>query len=515
MSQVHDTPSCRLVGARRSARLLLSLAFAFASLPLCRLARAQGSPTPVLPPPASPARADAAPVAEVSPLALEGGAPSGALTAEIVGRRAAETSYVAKAAQESVRSAAARVDQAWVAFLPRLSTRFSYSRLSEFTPRTFGEGSLVGTPQPAGTPNPTPTQAVGLAFPIVPDNWTLEAQLVVPISDYFLRISQGYSAATKSHEAARHDLVAARSRSATEGKLAYYAWLRARGAAVVAKQSLEAVKTHLRDAKTQVAAGNASRADALRAETAVAGAELALERAANLAELTQKQVAIAMHAKEGEALAPGESGDAEVAPFVGSLAQLVAEAKASRYEIRSIDANAEAARKQAGALAGGAYPSLAGFGTANYSNPNPRRIPLTNEWFGTWALGVQLTWTPNDTYGALASSRDLEARVSGIEAQRGAIRDGIELEVTQAFQSVREADFAGDSSRRQLASAEEAYRTARELFTNGRATSTMLTDAETDLTRARLERLNARIDARVARVRLEHALGRDARGDDR
>ncbi|HQY64977.1 MAG TPA: hypothetical protein PK141_26475, partial [Polyangiaceae bacterium] len=183
MSQVHDTPSCRLVGARRSARLLLSLAFAFASLPLCRLARAQGSPTPVLPPPASPARADAAPVAEVSPLALEGGAPSGALTAEIVGRRAAETSYVAKAAQESVRSAAARVDQAWVAFLPRLSTRFSYSRLSEFTPRTFGEGSLVGTPQPAGTPNPTPTQAVGLAFPIVPDNWTLEAQLVVPISD--------------------------------------------------------------------------------------------------------------------------------------------------------------------------------------------------------------------------------------------------------------------------------------------------------------------------------------------
>jgi outer membrane protein len=50
---------------------------------------------------------------------------------------------------------------------------------------------------------------------------------------------------------------------------------------------------------------------------------------------------------------------------------------------------------------------------------------------------------------------------------------------------------------------------------NGRATSTMLTDAEADLTRARLEQLNARIEARAARVRLEHALGRDARGYDR
>ena len=58
-------------------------------------------------------------------------------------------------------------------------------------------------------------------------------------------------------------------------------------------------------------------------------------------------------------------------------------------------------------------------------------------------------------------------------------------------------------------SATEAYRVARELFNNGRATATTLTDSETDLTRARLDALNASVDARTARVRLEHALGRD------
>ena len=96
-------------------------------------------------------------------------------------------------------------------------------------------------------------------------------------------------------------------------------------------------------------------------------------------------------------------------------------------------------------------------------------------------------------------------------ANKNNTRDAVEIEVQQDWQDVREADFAIDSSTRQLASAEEAYRVQRELFNNGRGTSATLTDAETDLTRARLTLLNAKADARIARIRLDHALGRDVR----
>ena len=98
-----------------------------------------------------------------------------------------------------------------------------------------------------------------------------------------------------------------------------------------------------------------------------------------------------------------------------------------------------------------------------------------------------------------------------MEANKNNVRDGIEVEVTQSWQSVHQADFAIESSTRELTSAQEAYRVARELFNNGRGTSTTLTDAETDLTRARLDLLNAKADARIARIRLEHTLGRDAK----
>ena len=57
-------------------------------------------------------------------------------------------------------------------------------------------------------------------------------------------------------------------------------------------------------------------------------------------------------------------------------------------------------------------------------------------------------------------------------------------------------------------SAEIAAR--RYLFRNGKATLVEVNDAETELTRAQLEVINAHIDARIARVRLDHAVGRDA-----
>jgi outer membrane protein TolC len=159
----------------------------------------------------------------------------------------------------------------------------------------------------------------------------------------------------------------------------------------------------------------------------------------------------------------------------------------------------------------GKYPVLSAFGDGIEGNPNSRRFPATQDWFGTWDVGAQLTWSPNDLLVANANVVDFETRAAAIEAQRGVTRDGIDVEVLQNYQGVREADFAIDSSKREVASATEAYRVARELFNNGRGTSTTLTDAESDLTRSRLDLLNAYADARIARVRLDHSLGRDTR----
>lgn len=437
----------------------------------------------------------------------------GGITADKVGERAAATSYAAKAADEGVRAAAARVDAAWAAFLPRITLSGRYTRLSEFTPPSFfGPGSLVGTSAPANTPNPTPTFALP-SFSITPifNNWNFQASLLVPISDYFLRINQAYSATTASRDAARHDAASVRAKSSSDGKIAYYTWLRARGGLVVATQALGDQKTHLGDAKNLFTVGRVSKADVLRAETAVAAAELAVERAKNFVDITERQIRVAIHAGDEEPVVAGEGLDGVVAPFQGNLGQLTQEAMTGRAEIKSIDANAQALKKNAEATRNGAFPQFAGVANANVVNPNPRAFPQKDEFFPTWDLTLQLQWSPNDILTSGSQASALWAQAAQLEAQRQVVRDGVTLEVAQAYNALKEAEFSVETSKRELTAANEAYRVAHELFINGAATSTTLTDAETELTRARLDALNAAVDVRTARVRIDHALGRDVK----
>jgi outer membrane protein TolC len=437
----------------------------------------------------------------------------GGLTSVEVGQRAAATSYSARANEAVLRGAAARVDEAWANFLPRLTGTASYTRLSGFTPPSLGAGSLVGTSAPEGViPSGSALYSTGpLVFPLVLNNYLLQATISVPISDYFLRLTTAYSAATHSEEAAKYDVGAARATSAADGRATFYAWLRARGAVVVAVQALNDQRDHVKLARNQFDVGQSSKADVLRAETNEASAELQVVRSQNLADLTERQVRIAMHLPDGATIAPGESLEAPLAPAGGNLQEMTNEAIATRLEVKSIDANATAAREQAESAKAQRYPVVTGVGDVIEANPNQRVFPLTPTWFPTWDLGARLVWSPNDILLGNGTVHDLASRAAQLEAQKGTLRDNITLEVQQQWQAVRESDIAIDAATRELASAEEAYRVARELFNNGRGTSTTLTDAETELTRARLDLLNARADARTARVRLDHALGRDVR----
>jgi len=104
----------------RTRSLILSL-LSFSVLTSEALAQEQPPPVPPAPPNTAPQRD----LLNVSPTGL---------TSDQVAKRAAQTSYTAKASEASLRAAAARVDVAWASFLPRLSALARYTRLSDFTP---------------------------------------------------------------------------------------------------------------------------------------------------------------------------------------------------------------------------------------------------------------------------------------------------------------------------------------------------------------------------------------------
>jgi outer membrane protein TolC len=445
----------------------------------------------------------------------------GGLTADKVASKAESTSFEVIARKEELNAAAAGVDQALVGYFPKLTLTGRYTRLSPIDQPAVG--NLVATGHPGGVQsltepdpmNPGMTRptltAFPFTFPVLLNQFVLQANLALPISDYVLRIPQAYASATKSQKAAAFTEKATRLKTAADAKVTYYTWVRAKLQEVVAEQALEQAKAHLVDVQHAFTAGTVSKADVLRIESQVASSQLLYERAKSFASVTETQIRVAMHDSPAAHYEVGETVEAEQAPVtqLGSTESMWSEANTNRLEVRALDENAGALREQAKVARAGNLPRLDAFGDVISANPNQRIFPSRAQFDTTWDVGVQLTWSPNDVGTGSASGKSLDARAASLMAQKQALEDGIRVEVTQTNNSLREAEVAIESSARGLAAAEESYRVRRSLFQNGRATSVELTDAETDLTRARLEAINARVDLRIAQVRLEHALGRD------
>jgi hypothetical protein len=117
-----------------------------------------------------------------------------------VAQRTLAASPTLEARKRSVAAAAAGVSSAKAGYLPIVTLSANYTRLSDIDSPSLG--SLVATNAPPGQPIDPTTDVlipVELQFPIVVDNYTLAARLIVPISDYFLRVGPGVAASNRAH----------------------------------------------------------------------------------------------------------------------------------------------------------------------------------------------------------------------------------------------------------------------------------------------------------------------------
>lgn len=507
----------------------------FAAPALAQPPPAAGSLPPGKEAPPDPARAAASPVNTdialpekgADPLAAALAAQPGGLTPDDVARRAMQTRRSIRAKQADLRAAQARVDQALVNYFPRVTATATYTRLSEVPSAGLGGGALVGAQNEGllGTgpciQNPAatcvvdskggPVGAAQFSFPTVNNSFSLVAQLAVPISDYVLRISQGYAATSHAASAKEIELQAETLQVASDAKIAYFNWARAKGQAAVAAQSVEQAKAHVNDAKIAQAAGIASRADVLRIEAQVAGAEQVLAEVQAFESIAAEQLRIVIQAQPNEGLSLGIDilGSDPGQGVAESLDGLQRQALQRRLEIRALDETQHSLKNAVSIARAGYYPRLDAFAQYTYANPNQRIFPTAAEWNGTWEAGLRMTWTINDTFTAMGSVAEAKARSEMIAEQKAALMEGLRMEVAAALADLQKARASIEAAERGLAAAEEGLRVRQLLFKTGRATSLDLVDAETEATRARLRRVDAHVGLLVAQTRLAHATGRD------
>ena len=521
----------------------LVLAALFAAAPSPRALITQDSaavPPPTVPRDAGerarPVLGDADPAAldaslRASPLGKGLTPVAGGLTSNIVAERTVAASPSLQIKQVQIERAAARVDQTIVSFLPTIGVKGSYTRLSKAA-INFGGGAGVGaangpadgvTPAPV-TVGPCPggmgtcaLDPMGVPLVVTPpfkieiplNSYSLQANLALPISDYILSLAPAKKGTLAARESATLARDAERVKVETDARLAYYNWLRSVSALIVIEDALQRTEARLTDVQNLFDAGAATRSDVLRVDALVSAQQSAINDARAFRQIAEQSLAILMNEPVRD-YAVGEDMLAPP-PSLGSLPKLddlIGEAHSSRLELRSLERAIDGTEQGIRATRAQYYPRLDGFAEATYANPNQRFFPLSQVWRASWSVGLQLSYTINQTLRTKAVVREQKADKRELILQAELMRRGIAMEVTQAYHDRIRAIAAIELSTRGLASAAEAYRVASENYKAGAATTNEIIDAEGDQVRAGLQAVTSRIDLHVATTRLLYATGR-------
>lgn len=430
------------------------------------------------------------------------------LTADEAGRRAAETSAEAAAAEQNVARARAGVNQAGSAFVPEVELRLQAMRRNELGSQSAGR--VVVAPQAPLGPLPAGATLVNAenGFPSLNRSYSAEARVTVPLSDYALRIARNYAAARHREESARRLALAEKSNRAAAAKLAYYRWAGAKLEVLVAGQLAQDGRDRLADVRYRRVAGSAAADELSRAEALERQAAFRLVAANNLHALEQMRLKTLLHADEAFEL--GEDVTSFPAAWnPGELDKLADEAVARRWEVLALESDSLAAERQADAARTAAWPRLVGFGNVIDGNPNPRYVVQEDEWNTTWEVGAALVWQPHELWRAGAEAAGLRAEGARLEAQRRALGDAVRLEVWESLTEWTNAEAGLLPAVASLRAAEERRRVGGERVRAGKATEIDLLEADSALTQARVDLITAIVRIKSARVALLHAVGRE------
>jgi outer membrane protein TolC len=432
------------------------------------------------------------------------GVPGGLRAADVV-EAIVQSSHDRRARLADLAAARAEIDRATYNYVPRVGLSIGYARLSDITAPTLG---VLAAPADQSTrgliPAGSPLVAVPLQFPVILDQTQIRAQVVIPVTDYFLRVMPGHDAAEHGADAAEALVDVTERRLALEAETLYWSWARASLSVVVAEQALAAAEAHRDDARRLVGAGIVLESDLARAEAQVAGMQELVGTAAHARDAASDRLRTLMHV---DRLSDGIGDRLDPVSSSASLEDDVTAALATRPELRALDAQLSANEAQRTISLAGMIPRVDVVGEALLANPNPRYVPQTERFDFTWQLGAQASWQLADALGADVSQRSLESRIEAIRESREVAREGIRAEVVDAHRALADATLATETRQAQVHAAERALEQASAVYRVGRGNSLVVIDAQTLLVRARLDLLAARIDHRIAEARRRRAIG--------
>lgn len=315
------------------------------------------------------------------------------------------------------------------------------------------------------------------------------------------QIAEGYSMVKHSKRGVEQTVLKQRIDVAADARKAYIQLKQAEAGVRIAKTAVAQVEAQLKTVKALKKAGLVGRNDVLKVEVGLAQAKGGQVKAQAGLELAQAALAITLGTAVDEALVAAESFG-EPPATTQRFGSFLAKALERRPLLAAIKSQQQAARAETRAAKAALVPTIAAFATYQRTEGQGFAFPK-NAFFAGGSLSWSFDW--GQQYYKIDAAK---AKVRRAELDEKQLRDGIFLQVKQAFLALRTARQQLTIARAAVKQAEEAYRLEKIKYEKGAATTTDMLDAQLALNRARLSENNALHGWHIARSELDRATGR-------
>ncbi|GAB3889400.1 TolC family protein [Spirosoma agri] len=321
-------------------------------------------------------------------------------------------------------------------------------------------------------------------------------------------IRSGIKAAQIDEAATNEALTDVRAGVVTDVKKAYLDVLITQEQLRLQQQSIARNEQALKDSRSLLAQGRASRVDTLRAFVTVENLRPTLIQLTNRIGITKTVLKRTMGLDEQETIELQDSLRFDDALFIAPGADAFQDAVQARPEVRRLALIEQLNREQVAIQSAERQPKLSAIGLVqSQSQANNFRVD-EYRWPVSSYMGLQLT-VPIFT-GFRTNSRIQQAQITRqqTETQVANLKEIVRAQVKIGLANVEEARLRIETQRQTIGVAELGYRITRDRWKQGIASRLDLSDAELLLTQAKSNYLQAVYDYLTATVNLDRVMGR-------
>ena len=314
------------------------------------------------------------------------------------------------------------------------------------------------------------------------------------------QVNNGVDSAKLGLKSSDFDLLTAKQQVRLDTASNYYEVLMRASTVTVCQEQLDSYKAHLKNVQAQFAAGTVPKLDVLSTETQLASAEKDLIAA-------KKDYSVAMAKLNNSIGLPQDSqlilkDELKQIKYELKVEDCISQALKSRPEALKSVLGIENAKVKVKSAKSGYLPTVGLTATKGWGDDT---FPGTED--AGWSVGLGVTWHLYDSSSTKSSVEMANSDVNKAILTDKKNKDGIELEVRQAYLSLRAAEQQIEAAKAGITQAQEAYKIAQVRYSAGVGTNTDVLDAETKLTEAKNNHNSALYQYNVSKANLDKAIG--------